>query len=161
MCWFGIALLAVILGLLLNPEARDISGQSSWWVALRIAVLLVFIGLGIILTQSSVFYADKSKGTYRLARKWLGIPTRKQGGYLKEIDYVTIKENVLKFSDIGGSYFHLYIQVRDLELHLFQLTDWLDWTEARILALFLGCPLKHTDKWPLQEGTYERVESLD
>jgi len=161
MCWVGIIMLAVVLSLLFSPEARNLTGLSPWFIAAKFGVLLLFIGLGIILTQSSVFCADKSKGTYRLAKKWMGISTRKQSGNIKEIDYVVIKENVLESSDMGGSFFHMYIQVGGIELYLFQLTDWLDLTEARILALFLGCSLKHTDKWPLREGTYERIESLE
>ncbi|MCI5224077.1 MAG: hypothetical protein D3924_15755 [Candidatus Electrothrix sp. AR4] len=161
MCWVGIAILAVVFGLLLSQEAKELSGLSPWFITVKLGVLLLFFGLGIILTQSSMFCADKSKGTYRLAEKWMGISTRKQSGDLKEIDYVIIKENVLHSSDTGGSFFHIYLQVGDIELYLFQLTDWLNLTESRRLAFFLGCPLKHTDKWPLREGTYEREESLE
>lgn len=160
LCWVGILMLVVVVSLLFSPEARNLNGLSPWFIAVKFGVLLLFIGLGIVLTQSSVFYADKSKGTYRLAKKWLGIPTQVQSGSLKEIDYVVLKENVVESADVSGSFFHMYIQVQNLELYLFQLTDWLDVTEARMLTLFLGCPLKHTDKWPLREGTYERIESL-
>lgn len=91
----------------------------------------------------------------------MGIPSLKQSGSLKDIDYVVIKENVLESSDMGGSFFHIYIQIKDVELYLLQLTDWQNFTEARKLALFWGCTLKHTDNWPLKEGTYERIESLE
>lgn len=161
MCWIGIAMLVTVSALLFSPEARDLSGLSPWFILAKFAILLLFVILGIALTRSSTFCADKSKGTYSLSEKCMGIPYKKQSGSLKELDCVVIKENNLESSDMGGSFLHMYIQVQSFDLYLFQLTRWLDITEARALALFLGCPLKHTDKWLMRKGTYERTESLE
>ena len=160
MWWVGLAMLISLGVMLMNPEWKGLSLEKPWQLLLTIGVLFLVFALAFALIQHTTFYADKSKDTYRLSWKWLGIPIRKQNGKLHEIKHIIIKEHVSHTAEIDASYLHIYIKARDHELYLFQISEWFDMREARKLAVFLGCPMIFTDKGYLQEGTYERIESL-
>ncbi|MFC1479303.1 hypothetical protein ACFL6F_01795 [Planctomycetota bacterium] len=161
--WFlGAALMIYMVGALTIPESRkSLDLERPWFMVVQIGVLLIFFILGVLLAQSFSFRADKSKGTFRLTKRWLGIPFKHKTGNLSEIEYVIIKERIVENSEVSGRYLHLYLKLKDEELILCELNSRLNIPEVRQLALFLECPLMHTDKGLFAEGTFERVESIE
>ena len=163
MWWLGLAMLislSLMIGLNHVERQAFLSVQNPWLFLIQVGGLSIIFISALALLQWTIFSADKTKGTYRLAWKWLGIPLKNQTGNLNEIDNVIIRENITNSVNEDSRFLHLYIKAKSYEIYLFQLSSRLNLTEARKLALFLGCPLTFDNKGFLQKGDYERVESL-
>ena len=75
---------------------------------------------------------------------------------------LTIKEHFVESpGEHSDHYLHMYITLRGHEYYFFELTSQLNEFAVRKLAVYISCPLVFTDKAFLQEGSYQRMESLE
>ena len=162
MVWVGVALLSS-LSMMFFSDEEIFNLDEPWFVALQIIVILIFVILGILLTHSSTFLIDKTHNQFTLKERWLFFTSKKKVGALDNVWALIVRECKQEFSDVGGSYLHLYLKLADQEeIYLFQVSNWLSIDEIRKLSQFLKIPLILTDGFPPpSKGSYWRVDGSD
>jgi hypothetical protein len=113
---------------------------------LTVAGLVLLYLLVIHLLQFVRFSADKDSETYGLQRGYFGIPIKRYGGLLRDIESVKLLVHEVEDPDTHAihPHHHLCLRIGNKHEYLFELsgTPWESLFQGRELSSFLGCGLQ-------------------